>query len=104
MAEYYSKNLARETQKGLMENAMMCKHTGGKPPLGYDVDPETKRLVINPREAAAVYKGVYVFNKSKAKDVDGKRNGHAYKNGDEIIRIDDGVPAIIKPEDFDRVQ
>ena len=41
-----------------MENAMKCKHTGGKPPLGYDVDPETKRLVINPKEAAAVQ---YIF-------------------------------------------
>ena len=37
MAEYYSRNLARETMKGLRENAFKCKHTGGKPPLGYDV-------------------------------------------------------------------
>lgn len=28
MAEYYSKNLARETMKGLKENAYQCKHTG----------------------------------------------------------------------------
>ena len=150
MAEYYSKNLARETQKGLMENAMKCMHTGGKPPLGYEVDPETKHLIINVKEAAAVqyifklyiegygykkivialkekgfrtkkgsvigksslysilrnekYKGLYIFNKSKAKDIDGKRNGHAYKSDDEIIRIDEGVPSIIKSEDFDLVQ
>lgn len=32
MAEYYSKNLAREVMK---ENALKCKHTGGLPPLGY---------------------------------------------------------------------
>lgn len=37
MAEYYSANLARETMKGLMENALQCKHTGGIPPLGYDI-------------------------------------------------------------------
>ena len=34
MAEYYSQNLARETMKGLRENALQCKHTGGIPPLG----------------------------------------------------------------------
>lgn len=54
MAEYYSKNLAREVMKGLKENAIQGKHTGGTPPLGYDVDKDTRLLVINPREAAAV--------------------------------------------------
>ena len=54
MAEYYSKNLARETMKGLTENALQCKHTGGKPPLGYDVDKETRRYIINVEEAKAV--------------------------------------------------
>ena len=34
MSEYYSKNLSREVMKGLNENALKCKHTGGKPPLG----------------------------------------------------------------------
>ena len=50
MAEYYSQNLARETMKGLKENALQCKHTGGRPALGYDIDPVTKRLVINEEE------------------------------------------------------
>ena len=54
MNEYYSQNLAREVMKGLRETAMQCKHTGGKPPLGYDVDPVSKKLVINPVEAEAV--------------------------------------------------
>lgn len=31
MAEYYSKNLAREVMKGLKETAYHCKHTGGLP-------------------------------------------------------------------------
>lgn len=35
MAEYYSKNLAREVMKEMKENALKCKHTGGLPPLGY---------------------------------------------------------------------
>lgn len=54
MNEYYSQNLSREVMKGLKENALQCKHTGGLPPLGYDVDPTTKQLVINPAEAEAV--------------------------------------------------
>ena len=38
MAEFYSKNLARETMKGLTENALKAKHCGGTPPLGYELD------------------------------------------------------------------
>lgn len=52
--EYYSKNLAREVEKGKKENAMQCKHVGGIPPLGYDVDTVSKKLIINPSEAEAV--------------------------------------------------
>ena len=37
MNEYYSLNLAREVKKGLKENALKCVHTGGIPPLGYDL-------------------------------------------------------------------
>ena len=54
MAEYYSQNLARETMKGLKENALQCKHTGGKPPLGYNIDPITRKLTINEQEAESV--------------------------------------------------
>lgn len=53
MSEYYSANLAREVRKGLNETALQCKHTGGKPPLGYDVGPD-RRYVINEQEAAMV--------------------------------------------------
>lgn len=54
MNEFYSRNLAREVRKGLKENALKCKHTGGTPPLGYDVDAATRQLVVNEREAEAV--------------------------------------------------
>lgn len=53
MSEYYSKNLAREVMKGMTENALQCKHTGGKPPIGYDLD-KNKKLIINEQEAKAV--------------------------------------------------
>ena len=150
MAEYYSRNLAREVMKGLTENALQGKSTGGTPPLGYDVDRSTMRLVINEREAEAVrliyaqtlacvsyneiidelnalgykgkrgtpfgknslnsilknpkYTGTMTFNRSAAKDIDGKRNGSAYKSEEEIIRVKDAVPQIISQADFDKVQ
>jgi site-specific DNA recombinase len=149
MAEYYSKNLAREVRKGMKENALKCMSTGGAPPFGYYYNNE-KKLEINELEAEGVrlifrmilegkgfdtiihelnqqgfktryskqfgknsissiirnekYKGVYVFNKASSKDYDGKRNSHLYKTDDEIIRIEDGIPAIISTVDFDAVQ
>lgn len=53
MSEYYSKNLAREVMKGLKENALQCKHTGGLPPLGYYVNSE-KKLSIDEKEVDTV--------------------------------------------------
>lgn len=149
MAEYYSKNLARETMKGLKENAYKALHTGGLAPLGYDVNSE-KKYVINEKEAGSVkliyemtiegyskskiidelnargcrtkvgsmfkvnsihsvltnekYTGVYVYNKTAKKDAFGKRNGHAYKDPSEIIRIEGGMPAIVTKEEFEKVQ
>ena len=53
MAEYYSRNLAREVMKGMRETAYQCKHNGGLPPLGYDIDHDRK-YVINEKEARTV--------------------------------------------------
>lgn len=149
MAEYYSKNLARETMKGLTENGYKCLHNGGKPPLGYDVNVE-KKYIINEEEAECVkliyqmtidghsrseiinelnergyktkintmfkvnslhsiltnekYTGVYIYNKTASKNAFGKRNGHAYKDESEVIKIEGGMPAIISKEDFQKVQ
>ncbi|MCP1226740.1 recombinase family protein, partial [Sebaldella sp. S0638] len=52
--EYYSLNLSRETKKGLYENFHNNKHAGGIPPLGLDVDKETKLYIINEEEADIV--------------------------------------------------
>ena len=54
MAQYYSQNLAREVMKGMRETAYQCRHTGGTPPLGYNVDPATKKYVVNEPEAETV--------------------------------------------------
>lgn len=53
MAQYYSANLSREVRKGMKETAMQCKHTGGMPPLGYDVDDQ-KNYIINQKEALII--------------------------------------------------
>ncbi len=149
MAEYYSKNLAREVMKGQKETAYQCKHCGGKPPLGYDVDKQTQKYNINEKEAVTIrtifqmylegngfqqilkylnengyrtknqkqftqsslncilknekYNGTFVFNKKKEKDALGKRNPKA-KPEEEVIRIENGIPAIIDKETFEKVQ
>jgi site-specific DNA recombinase len=50
------------------------------------------------------YTGVYTYSRSASKDIDGKRNGHAYKPDDEIIKVEGAVPALISQEDFAQVQ
>ena len=52
--EYFSMNLRREVIKGLTENALTCRFTGGIPCLGYDIDKNTLKYVINNFEAEAV--------------------------------------------------
>lgn len=54
LAQYYSSNLGREVMKGFIVRAGKCLHNGGKPPLGYDVDPATQKLIINKEEAPIV--------------------------------------------------
>ena len=51
--EFYSANLARESMKGMKENAYKCLFNGGCPGLGYDID-ESQHYVINENEAKAV--------------------------------------------------
>ena len=69
MAQYYSSNLSREVMKGMKESAYKATHLGGIPPLGYAVDPETKKYVVVESEAAIVkaifekYSGGIGYNK-----------------------------------------
>ena len=50
------------------------------------------------------YTGVYVFNKTQRKGVNGKRNGHKQKSEDEIIKVEGGMPQIIDKETFNQAQ
>ncbi len=150
MSEYYSLNLSREVRKGLLENALACKATGGPPPLGYSVDKESGKYILNEYEAEAVrlifmmyldghsyseiiselnnrgyrtrrgdlfgknslyailhnerYTGVYIYVTDTAKHPGGRYDrGNTY-DGDSIIRIPEGLPAIISQDDFKKVQ
>ena len=50
------------------------------------------------------YTGVYVFNKTQRKGINGKRNGHKQKSEDEIIKVEGGMPQIIDKEVFLQAQ
>lgn len=50
------------------------------------------------------YAGVYTYNRAASASRDGKRNNHASKPNDEIIRIPGGMPAIVPQALFDVVQ
>lgn len=148
-SEYYSKNLSREVKKGQKETALQCKHNGGTPPLGYDVDKETRKYIINEKEAEIVrlifsmyakgcgykeilrhlnamghltkrgnrfangslnnllknekYRGIYIFNLKKEKDMDGVRRP-SLNPETEVIRIEGGMPRIIDDVTFAKVQ
>lgn len=49
LAQYYAANLARETMKGLTENALRAWHTGGIPPFGL-------KLVTHTQDDGTIYK------------------------------------------------
>ncbi|MGN0674197.1 MAG: recombinase family protein [Oscillospiraceae bacterium] len=49
------------------------------------------------------YCGTYVYNRAEAK-IGTTRNSHSNKLDKDIIRIEDGVPAIISKEAFLKVQ
>lgn len=80
MSQYYSMNLAREVRKGLRENALSCRHTGGIPPLGYDVDKSSMKYIINPEEARIVQ---FIFDEAKIgssySEIITKLNGRGWK-------------------------
>ena len=50
------------------------------------------------------YTGVYVFNKTQRKGVNGKRNGHKQKSEEEIIKVEGGMPQIIGKDIFIQAQ
>ena len=131
LAKYFSKNLSRESKKGLKEDALKALHCGGIPPLGYDVID--RRYLINEREAEAVrliytmkLNGVgylRIINELNAAGYKTKRDQPFGKNsiyeilrnekytgififdmGEEVIRIPNAIPQIIDYNIWRKVQ
>ncbi|MGA4517373.1 recombinase family protein [Solibacillus silvestris] len=132
MDEYYSANLALEVKKGLKENALKGKHTGGNVAFGYSVDNEGRYV---PNDNAFIVKRIFeeyaaevpkteicerlnneglrnqlgnLFNVRTVYDM--LRNekyigNYIYKLGNETIRLEGIIsPAIIDMELWHRVQ
>ena len=49
------------------------------------------------------YCGTYIYNKVTSKQL-GKRNNHTFKNDKDIIRIENAIPALVTPEEWNQVQ
>lgn len=83
--EFYVRNLSREVRKGMSVLASRGLHTGGSPPLGYDV--VDKKLAINESEAEIVrlifemYANKYTYN-DMAKELNAR--GYTTKSDNEF--------------------
>lgn len=100
MAEYYSKNLAREVMKGLKENAYQCKHNGGIPPLGYDVNEE-KKYVINEKEAEAVKLIFQMYlDDYTSGDMIRKLNSYGFRTKKETEWTKNSLTSIVRNEKY----
>ena len=128
MAEYYSKNLAREVKKGLNEVALKGKSTGSVAPIGYSVNKDGD-FIINEQEAFYVRKVFDLYingmgyqgiaNYLKEEGIKNKRGKHLEKTSIRYllcnekyigiyrysdIRIEDAVPKLIDKNIWDKVQ
>ncbi len=129
MAEYYSLQLSTNIRRGQLESAKKLQCVGGTRPLGYDVDRETKRY-IRDEKTAPIVKQIFdryaegqtekeiidwlneqgirttkkkPFSKSSlATLLHNEKYIGVYIYGD--IRIEDGMPALVDRDTFDRVQ
>ncbi|MBR5458283.1 MAG: recombinase family protein, partial [Burkholderiaceae bacterium] len=63
---YYSEITATHTREGMRNKALKSLHCGGTPPLGYDVDSETKEYVLNEKEAEIVKKIFDLYEQNRS--------------------------------------
>ena len=128
IAEYYSENLARNVKRGMMENALACKTTGGKPALGYRLN-ENLHFEIDPVGAKVVREIFQLYGDGKtAAEVIEYCNNCGYRTAMDkpfnrsslstilrnekyigIYKVNDvvvegGIPAIVDKAQFDKVQ
>lgn len=127
-AEYYSAELSEKVLRGLTENALKCKYNGGTLPIGYCID-SNQFFQIDPLTAPAVLDAFKsyaegasmreVTDELNIKGVRTKRGGKISANSvtrmlhnrkyigeykyRDIVQ-ENGIPAIVPKELFDRVQ
>jgi site-specific DNA recombinase len=127
-AEYYSAELAEKINRGLTENALKCKYNGGSVAFGYMIDDE-QHFQINPTLAPVVLNifNDYLSGKTQ-KEIRDELNNKGLKNangreftinniskiltnrryvGNYIYKdvvIENGIPAIVPNDVFDKVQ
>ena len=128
MAEYYSANLSQNIKRGMTENALQCKFNGSGVPLGYRIT-EDKHFEIDEIGAKIVKEifDMYIggtnsaeiikycnnkgyktskgqnFNKNSiVRILTNDRYIGTYRHGDIII--ENGIPAIIDKNLFEKVQ
>ena len=127
MAEYYSANLSQNIKRGMTENALQGKYNGGGCPIGYKIS-EDKHFEIDEMGAKIVKEvfDMYADGKNSA-DIIRYCNAKGYKtlkglpfNRNSVSRIltnekycgvyrhsgivlENGIPAIISKELFEKV-
>ena len=127
-AEYHSAELAEKINRGLTENALKCKYNGGSVAFGYMIDDE-QHFQINPTLAPVVLNifNDYISGKTQ-KEIRDELNNKGLKNangreftinniskiltnrryvGNYIYKdvvIENGIPAIVPNDVFDKVQ
>ncbi len=127
-AEYYSAELSEKVIRGLTDNALKCKYNGGTVPRGYyideqqyyQIDPKTAPVVLEMftkySEGATMQELVNLLNSRGMRSIRGGKitlniMNHLLKNrrymGEYSYRDvvkEDGIPAIVPKELFERVQ
>ena len=128
MAEYYSANLSQNIKRGMTENALQCKFNGSGVPLGYKITPD-KHFEIDPIGAKIVQEVYELYSRGRTvselidycnskgyktlKGTEFNKNSFrkmltndkyigTYRHGD--IVIENGIPAIIDKDLFEKVQ
>ncbi|MCR4645345.1 MAG: recombinase family protein [Oscillospiraceae bacterium] len=98
--EFYIANIARESLKGLKENAYKALHNGGCPGLGYNVD-KTRHLVVNEEEAriVAMIFGMYIAGYSCTQIADLlNEDGYCTKAGNPFTQT--AVRTVLRNEKY----
>ena len=127
-AEYYSADLSEKVVRGMTENALKCKFNGGTLPIGYQIDSD-QTFQPDPFTAPFVREAFQRYDEGATMtEIRDWLNGQGVRNtqgrkltynsvqhllnnrryiGEYVYReiiVPDGIPAIVPPELFDRVQ